>query len=223
MPRVENAHVVSVDIGNSEPLLDGWTASPNPFDALRMDAPASGAPEGFAANIARTVDTAIASAQAGRWRIATDHLRSAIWTAVAFNDIAACLLNSQLLMRCQLATSDFQAARRNALQMLPLGLDLEDRALTHALCTTICLCDCFVDAPDAAASLQTWVGRIDTSLSRLLKDGVFSQWLQRDVAELIGLRNAEYAQNWTRNWLALQRRHVHAPHTLPLLQALIRG
>jgi hypothetical protein len=210
--------------GSDAPALDGWKASPNPFDSLRPDAPASGAPEGFAESIAAIRRAAQDAYARGKWALAAEQLNAAVWMCSAINDCETCIRLARLLLVCHLAAAQFSQARVLAEQMLTHAHAVNDRALLHTLTTVICLSDCAQMAIGPVLrsdTLGSFARHMDPAVSALLRAGTFSQWLHDDVAAFLTQYGvAQERTAWRYAWTALQMRFERMPESLPLIRML---
>jgi hypothetical protein len=120
-------------------VLEGWPASPNPFESLRPEQTMSDSMAGFSASIESMLDRALEWRGKLRWAIAEDHFQSVIWMAIAANDVNACIVAGIRLAECYLAVGDERSARNLATHLIPLTAVKNDEQHLLTLCTVRCM------------------------------------------------------------------------------------
>lgn len=123
----------------AQPVLEGWPASPNPFEPLHPEQTTSDSMTGFSASIESMLDRALEWRSKLRWAIAEDYFQSAIWMAVAANDVDACIVAGVRLAECYLAVGDERSARNLATHLIPLAALKNDGQHLLTLCTVRCM------------------------------------------------------------------------------------
>lgn len=120
-------------------VLDGWPASPNPFESLHPEQATSDGLTGFSASIESMLDRALEWRGKLRWAIAEDYLQSVIWMAIAANDVNACIVAGIRLAECYLAVGDERSARNLATHLIPLAAIRNEEQHLVTLCTVRCM------------------------------------------------------------------------------------